>query len=74
MKSESLTIHKEYNHNKCFVFSCDQCEASFKENHSLKTNVTIHTGVTLFKCREGCEKNFRIRSIRASHERVHKLV
>ena len=70
----ALTSHNLYNHNKGIIFSCYQCEASFKEKHSLKLHVTIHTGIKPLKCREGCEKKFRIHTTRASQERVHKGV
>ena len=55
-------------------FSCDKCFKSFQQACLLKTHYTLHTGEKKLKCREGCDKRFRIINSRDSHERVHKGV
>ena len=68
VSSSALVNHRNKIHTSDCSFKCDQCNAEYKTNGQLSVHMTIHTGEKPFKCRECCEKKFRLWSARKKHE------
>ena len=62
---------KEHNKNRSV---CMECGKDFICKESLKVHMNLHTDEKKYKCREDCDKAFRIPQHRIVHEKAHRGV
>ena len=68
---QSLQNHKNNRHSDS-INMCAECGKECPNKYDLKWHMAKHTGEKSFPCREeGCEKRFRLSTMRSNHEKIH---